>query len=1123
MANIVRIRRTSTPDHKPATNDLESAELAVNLADGRLYTANNAGAVVDLTGVKEGDSPEFGSVNLTGGGASGEGSHPAASLRYVLSRGTDLVTNGTALLGNNYNFSSFEFDPKHAVSGGGSFKTTSSGSGGSTLESDELLPVDTGKFYRLVAYTKYEGPETPRQYIGISEYDIDGLRIEQFHVSRVKDTRLAQPLRPGDTEIYFEDVNGFSTHASDSNRRIIVWNYKNSFGYDYGEYTYSRYQSGRNAYAVENIDYANNKVTLNFPWPSHLGNPDDPNGEWPVGHAVSSGRSGSAYAYIASSNDYTTEEWTRYEGLIGGGTSDSETRKFRPGTAFIRPVFLLNREVSQPVTTYIANVSLTESYPTLKPATNSAGNNRPSVLEIDGDILADNLNVTDWDTAYAWGNHADVGYAKESEVADAIAAIELTPGPEGPKGDKGDPGPQGPKGDTGPQGLKGDPGEQGPPGPKGDKGDPGEVPDLDQYVKQNDSPTFGSVGIGGDRYRVQAAEFAHTLAANAEIVIGEVNTGHTNQAGYVHIHGIVTCGSGTVVNQIPFEVVCLSNAQRFWLSPVYTHSVSWRPEVRLYQSDSDPMKFVLTLQEGSSSGTRYIDWRAWHSTRSVEGSFVLNTGPVTFNPTGYSEISPNPPTQSFGFNVEAPNLNITDWDTAYAWGNHADAGYLNNSDAGSFTVQMSRSIRAGRLHFDGDSGTRAYWDLRSTTPIGTGEITLECIASETTATNAVLLGLGDTTDNLWRARALYIQKVGTSLRIQLFGSSSSNYRRLTISNVFTGPVHHIVVSRHSISGMLCYIDGVARTGSESTGGTPPAWTDTINSDYLIAGALTAAGDIWAGCMQGIRLIRRGMTEADVGALLRNGPSADDILGSNILLDVSVNPDGVEDTSPHNLTGTLVGGVTPIGGVAPGSGGGGGATSLGDLNDVHIGTPSDRQLFVFDEITEAWVNSSIYASDIPNLPASKINSGTFAQARIPTLAKAKISTTGTWPVNDIPLLPISKVDGLQDALDNAGGGGGGIAAVESRAQSSYTLTASDAGKYLRFSAGATVYVPTNASASMPVGTVITLRTIGSAAIQVAPINSTVVVNGYGDSPGRHRSMQLVKVGTDEWDIEGGVEI
>ena len=84
-------------------------------------------------------------------------------------------------------------------------------------------------------------------------------------------------------------------------------------------------------------------------------------------------------------------------------------------------------------------------------------------------------------------------FATNESVDSKIAAIELTPGP---KGDKGDPftyndftaeqlaalvGPQGPageKGDTGdvgPQGPQGIQGEQGPQGPAGEKGDPGET------------------------------------------------------------------------------------------------------------------------------------------------------------------------------------------------------------------------------------------------------------------------------------------------------------------------------------------------------------------------------------------------------------------------------------------------------------------------------------------------------------------------------------------------------------------------------------------------------------------------------------------------------------------------
>lgn len=63
------------------------------------------------------------------------------------------------------------------------------------------------------------------------------------------------------------------------------------------------------------------------------------------------------------------------------------------------------------------------------------------------------------------------GYATESFVAEAIATIELTPGPQGPQGE---PGKDGINGVDGAPGEKGEPGEQGPVGPKGDQGEQGE-------------------------------------------------------------------------------------------------------------------------------------------------------------------------------------------------------------------------------------------------------------------------------------------------------------------------------------------------------------------------------------------------------------------------------------------------------------------------------------------------------------------------------------------------------------------------------------------------------------------------------------------------------------------------
>ena len=115
--------------------------------------------------------------------------------------------------------------------------------------------------------------------------------------------------------------------------------------------------------------------------------------------------------------------------------------------------------------------------------------------------------------------HTHDEYATTESVDSKIAAIELTPGP---KGDKGDPftyndftaeqlaalvGPQGPageKGDKGEQGPQGIQGEQGPAGAdgakgdKGDKGDPGIQGEVGPQGPKGDKGDTGEAGPKGD-------------------------------------------------------------------------------------------------------------------------------------------------------------------------------------------------------------------------------------------------------------------------------------------------------------------------------------------------------------------------------------------------------------------------------------------------------------------------------------------------------------------------------------------------------------------------------------------------------------------------------------------------
>ncbi len=89
--------------------------------------------------------------------------------------------------------------------------------------------------------------------------------------------------------------------------------------------------------------------------------------------------------------------------------------------------------------------------------------------------------------------------------------------------------------------------------------------------------------------------------------------------------------------------------------------------------------------------------------------------------------------------------------------------------------------------------------------------------------------------------------------------------------------------------------------------------------------------------------------------------------------------------------------------------------LGAANGVAqldaTGKLPDTQL---PDIAAAKITGVLSASNIPNLDASKITSGSINVARIPSLDAAKI-TTGTLGTDRIPTLAQSKISGLTTAL------------------------------------------------------------------------------------------------------------
>ena len=278
---------------------------------------------------------------------------------YVKSRGENLITNGFGDLGNNTNIGGV-FDGSIRVVGKGAFRFDTANS---TNMFSEPVVVDLNKVYALEYYAKTLNG-VGKSYQAIAPLDVDGLRVTYPTTggrgytsdAPVKFTKLAKPLKIGDTEIYVEDVSLWSgTTTVEHQRSVVLWGYKNTFGYQYPDGVYSRYtQMG--IYNVGAIDTTAKKITLNKPWSVKY--PETTDGSFPVGHAISPTNEGATYVYAKGHANITIPStYTKYTHYLSGSTQFPEATKLPNFIASVQLGFLLNRETTGEKT-WINGVSL---------------------------------------------------------------------------------------------------------------------------------------------------------------------------------------------------------------------------------------------------------------------------------------------------------------------------------------------------------------------------------------------------------------------------------------------------------------------------------------------------------------------------------------------------------------------------------------------------------------------------------------------------------------------------------------------------------------------------------------------------------------------------------------------
>jgi len=271
----------------------------------------------------------------------------------TISRGEQLVTNGSAMMGDNTNFSSWSYDGAEAFNSSGSF-TRAQDTTRPMLLSDDYFPVNPVNTYELSVAAKSLNGLT-RLYSMPVFFDADKREISsQTHMYRPNTlTTLAQELKNGDTVVHLTDLTNWDVNTATRTyqRGFIFWNYKNSFGYEYPENTYSR-NVYYNLYPDANVNKTAKTITLTSPWNK---------GTFPAGTKVSQCDDGLTYKYVGWVNTTVTTEWITRAGLISGVdfSGRNDTSKFPPATAYCRIGFYWNYNQANDKT-WITNVSFKE-------------------------------------------------------------------------------------------------------------------------------------------------------------------------------------------------------------------------------------------------------------------------------------------------------------------------------------------------------------------------------------------------------------------------------------------------------------------------------------------------------------------------------------------------------------------------------------------------------------------------------------------------------------------------------------------------------------------------------------------------------------------------------------------
>jgi choice-of-anchor C domain-containing protein len=239
--------------------------------------------------------------------------------------------------------------------------------GASNRFGDRSIAVDTTGTYAIYVTASSNGASATH-YAGYDTTDIDGYHIgpeNYLQSSSAADTQLAQALNPGDTQIVVSNASSWYNGSSGWGRNFVFGDYSDSTGVNYGV-GYSRNLSagGVNGTWAQN-GITGNVITLSSAW---------------VGPALTVGTNlrninyGGNYQYNVLVAQTIAASPTLYSSTVSGTNDPNEFNytEFRPGTQFIKGMFLSNYTNGAGVTTTWSNMTIEATGTKLSAVENSA-------------------------------------------------------------------------------------------------------------------------------------------------------------------------------------------------------------------------------------------------------------------------------------------------------------------------------------------------------------------------------------------------------------------------------------------------------------------------------------------------------------------------------------------------------------------------------------------------------------------------------------------------------------------------------------------------------------------------------------------------------------------------------